>query len=310
MDKNLDQPLISIVMPAYNASRYINAAILSILNQTYRNFELIIINDGSTDDTLEKINLFKDKRIIIINQTNKGLVDTLNRGINLAKAEFIARQDADDISEPTRLEEQIYFFKKSPDTILIGSSMGVIDMDSKKLHNHYVLLSDAEIKLELLIRSPFAHGSVMFRKVAFEQAGGYKKDEWPAEDYGLWLRMAPYGNFANINKPLYLYRENNEGISAKNIDRQQVKVIDIQKTAWQSINLLFLKSINTKKYNNLVMGQERQERIVKNIIFIQKNAVKKSDLRVVAKCAVLIIRDKNLIRKYVRLLLVKIGIKK
>jgi len=301
MDKDIKKkPAISVVMSAYNASRDINLAIKSILNQTFEDFEFIIINDGSTDDTLQKINKFKDRRIKIISRANKGLVYSLNEGISIAKSEIIARQDADDISLPNRLEKE---FEEIKNNVLIGSSMITIDEKNKYRNTHQILLNDPELKLELLIRSPFAHGSVLFKKSAFIKAGCYKQSEWPAEDYGLWLRMAPYGSFKNLDEPLYKYRENSFGISALFTEKQLQAKEYVQKKAWKACNSFIPKNIETKEYLNLEMADIRLERITKNTIESLIRSV--AGLRIVSALLILrlLLTNRILFKKTIRLLI-------
>lgn len=267
--------LVSILLPVYQGESYLTQSVDSVLNQTYTNFELIIINDGSTDKTGDIIASYKDKRIRAVTQKNKGLVESLNVGIKIAKGEYIARQDADDISEPTRLEKQISLLDSSKDAVIVGSSIKVMDMGGKILHEHRVLLNNPELKQELLIRSPFAHGSVMMRKDALINAGGYLKDDWPAEDYGLWLRMSKQGDFANIDEPLYIYRENTTGISASNTGLQNSKTTNIQERAWLETHILLTAgAINLTIYKNLNHGQERIERILNTSAWITKKSIK------------------------------------
>ncbi|MFO0971601.1 MAG: glycosyltransferase [Candidatus Saccharimonadales bacterium] len=226
-------PLVTVVMSVYNDMHYVGRAIESILNQTFRDFEFIIINDGSTDTSREIIESYKDPRITIINQKNHGLVYSLNKGIREAKGAFIARQDSDDASEPIRLQTQVDFLSRHPDTVLIGSSMKVMGEESTVLHTHHVLLGNRELKQELLIRSPFAHGSVMFSKQAATTVGLYDPLAWPAEDYNLWLKLSVQGAFANVNEPLYIYRENSAGISLQNQSKQIQQSSSIRRLAWK-----------------------------------------------------------------------------
>ena len=267
--------MVSVVMGAYNADSYIKAAVDSILGQSFTDFEFIIINDGSTDKTGKILANYKDKRIRVISQDNQGLVASLNTGIKMASGKYIARQDADDISEPTRLEKQIDLLQSSNKLVVAGSSIKVMDMGGKIMHEHRVLLNNPELKQELLIRSPFAHGSVIMQKDAVTKAGGYLKSEWPAEDYGLWLRMAEFGNFANLDEPLYIYRENVAGISAVNTSFQHEKVSKLHNYAWQRSKLLLKPGrINLSRYKNLAHGQERINRILNTSSWIAKKSIR------------------------------------
>lgn len=302
-------PSVSVVMSVYNGSEYIDAAIKSILNQTFKDFEFIIVNDGSTDDSLKKIQSYKDSRIKIISQDNKGLVASLNTAIAASITDNIARQDADDISVNNRLQAEYDAMHNNPEVVLLGSSIITIDENSKVLNQHKVLLNNSELKQELLVRSPFAHGSVMFNKDAFIKAGGYKQNDWPAEDYGLWVRMANHGGFMNIDEPLYKYRENTQGISAVNQHRQQEKTESIQNDAWLLKNEFIGKRIYAAKYHQLDMGEYRIERIVHNLLFALKKSVKYINLITAVKIIFMLISDKNLLRKSTRMAMIKLKLK-
>src|SRR5690606_5635129 len=121
--------LVTVLMPAFNPGKYLPEAIESILSQTYSDFEFLIINDGSTDDTLEVIKSYKDSRIRLISRENKGLINTLNEGIDAASGQLIARMDADDICLSTRLEKQVKFFDEHPDHVLVGAEANVVDKE-------------------------------------------------------------------------------------------------------------------------------------------------------------------------------------
>jgi glycosyltransferase involved in cell wall biosynthesis len=171
MDKGLSDKLaISVILPVYNGGEFLYEAIESILNQTLKNLELIIVNDGSTDESLSLIKSFNDSRIILISRKNKGLVASLNEMIDKSNADIIARQDADDISEPTRLQKQYDYLRNNPDVVAIGSSISTMDMAGKIINEHAVISGKRAVKSELLVRSPFAHGSVMMRKKALVSA--------------------------------------------------------------------------------------------------------------------------------------------
>ncbi len=306
----MSTPRLSVVMPAYNAAPYIEDAVRSILTQTFTDFELLIIDDGSTDKTASILAEFSDKRIRVFAQENKGIVSSLNRAIDLSRAPIIARHDADDRSKPQRFAQQLQFLDSNAGVVLVGSSMSVMDMGGKYLHDHYVLTGNAELKQELLVRSPFAHGSVMFRKEAFEHAARYSQEDWPAEDYGLWLRMAKEGRFANIDTPLYIYRENKEGISMSNASEQIAKTARIRGLGWGLRRTLLSKEIDTESYVKLEMGQSRLERIAHNLLGTAKKSLLRGDVVSLFKVLLSILRDKILVRKCARFILIKIGLKK
>ncbi len=207
------EPAISVVLPVYNAERYIAAAILSILNQTFTDFELIIVDDGSTDNSTAVICSFKDERIKYHkNETNLKLVATLNRGFSLAKGKYIARMDADDIAYPERLQEQYKFLEEHPEVGLCGTwyrSFGNIDAISKLEVEHF------EILFKLLYQFHFLHPSWMIRKdIVIKYNIEYKI--LYGEDYDFVYQLLPYTRFANLPKVLMDYRQFADSMSKSN----------------------------------------------------------------------------------------------
>ncbi|WP_187774863.1 glycosyltransferase family 2 protein [Pedobacter sp. BS3] len=202
-------------MPVYNAEKYLKESIESILNQSYPDFEFIIINDGSTDDSLNIIQSYQeqDKRIKIINQSNQGISKALNNGISIAKGKYIARMDADDISMPHRLKVQIDFLNKTSKALAVGSNAMYIDVDGNYLYTSSSAVSWFAIQRELP-QNPFFHSSVMFKKAAWSQVGGYREDiVHYFEDKILWNQFAQIGELHNIKEPLIYYRLNPESVS-------------------------------------------------------------------------------------------------
>ena len=216
-------PKISVLLPAYNAQAYLRESIESILAQTFSDFELIIINDGSTDQSLEIMTSFKDSRIRIINQENAGLPISLNRGIRLARGIYLARQDADDISLPNRFSEQIQFLDRHPQCALLGSWADIVleNLPTNRYLRHPQ--SNGEIQVKLPFFNCFVHSSVMIRKSALEISGLYpeEKEKFPPEDYDLWLRIAKDFEVANLSQTLLLYRELPNSISRAKLQLMQ-----------------------------------------------------------------------------------------
>lgn len=200
--------LISVILPVYNGEKYLAEAIESILNQTYINFEFIIINDGSKDNSLEIIRKYEkqDSRIIIISRENRGLIVTLNEGIENSKGKYIARMDQDDISLPIRFEEQVSVLESDKKIVVCGSLINIFgEIRKSKIGKYYI--EDKEIKANLLISCCFAHPSVMIRRDTLIENNIYYNENFPnAEDYYLWTQLAKVGNFANIGKVLLNYR--------------------------------------------------------------------------------------------------------
>lgn len=208
-------PKVSVILPVYNGERYLAEAIDSILGQTYRNFELIIINDGSRDGSAQRLVEFDDPRIVYLEQENMGLAATLNRGLSLARGEFIARQDQDDISLSDRFAKQVAFLEKNPDYGMVGTWAEIFSECEAKKRYHYHPVDNLELKLHLHFRNPFVHSSMMLRKQTVHDAGCYTTDpaRQPPEDYELWSRMARHANIANIPQVLVRYREVETGMS-------------------------------------------------------------------------------------------------
>ena len=271
----MSQPVVTVLMSVYNGQDYLAEAIDSILAQTFKDFEFLIIDDGSSDKSPAILKKYatRDKRIELLAQKNQGLVPSLNRGIKEASGKYIARQDADDQSAPNRLAKQVKFLESNPNTVIVGSSIEVMDEASNILHRHAILLDDPELRQELLLRSPFAHGSVTFNRQSAIEAGLYDPASWPAEDYDLWLRLSKYGKLANLDEYLYIYREHGSGISVKNLELQQKKLKEVQDKAWKERSrLLPKKKIDLAAYKNLDMGELRIGRIIDNNVFISKSA--------------------------------------
>ncbi len=210
-------PLVSIILPVYNGEKHLNEAILSIISQDYENFELIIVNDGSTDKSPEIIDSFakSDSRIKRVdNPHNMGLIKTLNRGLKLCKGEFIARQDADDISLSGRFSKQIDFFNKHPEVGIVGSAMESMDESGNKIEIYRQPETDCEIRFRTLFNCPFVHTSVMLRKnVILDHNLFYDENFKHAEDYELWTRVLKITKAYNFQSPLVKYRVSGTSIS-------------------------------------------------------------------------------------------------
>ena len=208
---------LSVILPAYNVEDYIAEAMDSILTQTYTDYELIIVDDGSTDRTPEIVrDNATDKKVkVITNATNQGLTKSLNIGIAEAKGKYIARQDGDDISLPTRLAEQVAFMEANPEIALLGTDMQVLNEDKlhvKKPKNPNPTFED------LLAHNSVVGASVMIRKSALDEVGVYDEAFRVTEDYELTLRVAKRFNVATLSKPLYVQRIRYASISIAGAD--------------------------------------------------------------------------------------------
>jgi cellulose synthase/poly-beta-1,6-N-acetylglucosamine synthase-like glycosyltransferase len=209
LESDMAVPSVSVLLPVYNGAADIERSVHSILNQTFADFELIIINDGSKDNSLEILKTISDPRIRLFDQSNMGLAATLNKGLSLSQGELIARQDQDDLSRPDRLEKQVNYFQQHADCILLGAAAEIWcgDEPTERAHDHPQ--SHPRLAFELLFNNPFVHSSVMMRRQALMELGGYSTDSTrqPPEDYELWSRMARHGRVANLPERLLIYRE-------------------------------------------------------------------------------------------------------
>jgi glycosyltransferase involved in cell wall biosynthesis len=213
-------PLVSVILPCYNAENFVEASVRSIMDQTYSNLEIILIDDSSSDKTLYILqSLGKlDPRIKIFhNEKNEGLVASLNKGIANAKGKYIARMDADDIALANRIEKQVNFMEVNNDVAVCGSNYLVIDDKNKQVGKIEFPLENAVIKTELLFTNAFGHPTTIIKKEALEKCGYYEEGMVPAEDYELWIRISKHYEVANIYDKLLKYRvhENNLTITKK-----------------------------------------------------------------------------------------------
>ena len=209
-------PLISVIMPVFNAEKFISTSIESVLQQSFLNFELIILNDGSTDHSEQLILRYKDKRIRYFKHSiNRGLISTLNEGLRYSAGDFIARLDADDIAKPDRLFRQVQFLLRNPDHSICASSYDVINTNGRKKYRVFSPSLDIEIRTLLFFCNCICHSSVMIRKNAL-QDNVYRQAYQLCEDYDLWSRLIDQSKVAILSEPLIHYRLHNDNISMKN----------------------------------------------------------------------------------------------
>lgn len=223
--KYMTSPLISIIIPCYNAEKYVEQAVRSIMNQTYQNLEILCTDDCSTDSTLSILERLatEDSRIRIIRHTeNKKLIFTLNELVQESKGDYIARMDADDISLPERLEKQFVFLQNNLDISFCGTNAWHINENGKKIGKSCLPLTPEDNKFFLPFYSTFYHPTVMARAEVFKE-NPYSPDFVHAEDYELWCRLVFEKGIRaeNLSDRLFLYRMNSQGISQKNVERQK-----------------------------------------------------------------------------------------
>lgn len=229
---------ISVLMPVFNMAPYIEESICSILTQTYTDFELLIMDDGSTDGTLDIIRKFDDRRIkLITHSSNIGLIETLNQGIDLCTGEYIARMDGDDIALPHRFERQVNYMDIHQDCGVCGSQVYLLGLDAittKPLHHE-------EIRCWQLFQCTIVHPTVMIRKSVLEDHGIKYLNYVHAEDYEIWNRLSAVTQVVNLPEVLLMYRQHSNQISnnfqqtqviqSERIRRDQLRLLDIEPTA-------------------------------------------------------------------------------
>ncbi len=217
-----NNPLVSVLMPVYNSEEYVGQAIESILNQTYKKFEFIIIDDASTDSTLNILKNFsrKEKRIILIqNKKNLGATKSLNKGLKLAKRKYIIRMDADDWSYPERFKLQVELMERNPTVVVSGSYVEVCNSSLKTRYIRKYHLFDTEIRKHIFRYSPFAHPATIWRSNVLKKER-YNESLTTCQDYELYFRAGKIGRFMNLDKRLLKLRLHNRSVSVIQKDLQ------------------------------------------------------------------------------------------
>lgn len=201
------QPAVTVLMPAFNAGRFITASIRSVLAQDFADFELLVIDDGSTDNTARLVENFRDNRIrLVLNTTNQGLVATLNQGLREARAPLVARQDADDLSRCDRLARQIEYLGAHADDVAVASEALLVDATGRSRGRLRLPRTRTQLRWDLCFRNPIPHSSVMMRREAvLSEFGGYPVST-SSEDYALWSAIATKNRFGLILRRLVAYR--------------------------------------------------------------------------------------------------------
>ncbi|TDD75965.1 glycosyltransferase [Flavobacterium caseinilyticum] len=239
-------PQITVLLPVYNCELYVQTAVQSILNQTYTDFEFLIIDDASTDATVALIKKLEDSRIQLIEKPiNSGYTNSLNYGLQMAKGKYIARMDGDDISFPERFSKQIAYLETHPDVVVCGTTYKIIGNDKLIAlpENHEA------IKLGLLWGNCISHPSVMIRKkILDEYSIQYNTSKEPAEDYDMWVRLLSVGKLHNLQEVLLEYRLYGNQVSRKRAEDQKkndvlakFKMLQYLNIEWDSLEYEFLE---------------------------------------------------------------------
>lgn len=210
----MTQPLVSVVMSVFNDRRDVGRAVDSILGQTWRDFEFIVIDDGSNDGTDEVLAEYRDPRLRVVRQQNTGLTIALNRGLALARGQYVARMDGDDVSMPTRLEKQVAYLEANPACVLVGCWAQVFSSPAALLHRFAPPNDDLALRWGLLIDSLFCHSAAMMRRDALLAVHGYDETFRYAQDYDLFERLAQVGKLGVVPEVLVdYYLDEKDGIS-------------------------------------------------------------------------------------------------
>lgn len=221
-------------MPNYNGQRFIKLAIESILSQTYSNFEFLIIDDGSTDGSIEIIKSFKDKRIkLVAHNENLGLTKRLNEGLSAIKTESVARMDTDDIAKPDRLLKQIEYMNAHPTTILLGCNYEKIDENGKKIWTSNFPIEHSQISKSIISKNPFSHSCFFFRRKEIAEVGSYDQNFKYSQDYELALKITAKYKTHNLPDVLMEDRFSSNSITEKH-KTEQIKFV-----IWAQLRHLF-----------------------------------------------------------------------
>ena len=227
-------PRVSVLLPAYNNEAYLGPAIESVLCQSYADFELLVVDDGSTDGSREIIARYArdDTRIRPTMCAHRGFVATLNEGLSQARGEYVARMDHDDIALPERLARQVEWLRADPACVVVGTSFIAIDDRGRPRRTHHCLINDTTIRRGLALDPCIPHPTAMLRRSALIAVGGYRPGYVAAEDYDLWRRVAHLGRLHNLEEPLLLYRETAASMSRRQAATQLASADRIRHEVW------------------------------------------------------------------------------
>jgi glycosyltransferase involved in cell wall biosynthesis len=276
-------PLVSVVMAVKNGGQLMREAIDSILNQTFTDFEFIIINDGSADNTLEILSEYKDPRIQVYSQENRGVARSANRGIALAQGKYIARQDHDDISLPTRLEKQVEYLEMHPECGLLGTAAEIWSSTGPTGRYHDHPTENTTLQIELLFDNPFVHTSCIFRREVIRRVGLYSplREINPLDDYEFIARVAASYEVANLLERLVIYREVSGSLTSdyrveepRNISGYQKQKYLIVSNSIRNILNLPISDLRCNIFGSLVVLKE-----------IKTQGVSFSDIEILCKSA-------------------------
>jgi glycosyltransferase involved in cell wall biosynthesis len=210
---------VSVLMPVWNGEKHLRAAVDSVLGQTFTDLELLVINDGSTDGTADILGSYQDPRLRVFHRPHEGIIPTRNYGVSQARGEWIACLDADDISVPERLAEQLKLLWKHPEAVLCFADVEFFG-HCAPLVRARLPRSRGMLAMKMCMHCPIVASTVVFKKTAFHKAGGYLLEEPHAEDYGLWGRLIELGPFVSVRRALVRFRRHEHSDSQLNSERQ------------------------------------------------------------------------------------------
>jgi hypothetical protein len=218
-------------MPMRDAAEFLPQAMASLQAQDFTDFEVVGIDDGSTDDTAHLFTRLADERFRLHAGPARGISAALNLGLDVARADLVARMDADDECRPDRLRLQAAILDADARVVAVASAYDVIDANGSVERTQVAPLDDLCTRGMLLSHNPFGHGSMMLRRSAMVAAGGYRTEDEPAEDYAAWLRLAEHGRFAATDQPLYHHRSHGGQVSVAQADPQRAAAAALATTA-------------------------------------------------------------------------------
>ena len=236
----MSTPTVSVLLPAFNAQKYLRAAMDSILAQTLADLELLALDDGSTDATPSILRDYaaRDRRVRVLSRANKGMASSLNELLQIAQGRFVARMDADDIALPERFERQVRFLEATPSVVCVGGAFELIDEAGRYLTTLVCPVSDAAIQQMILAgHGAICHPSAMMRRAALRGIGGYRAQYKPAEDLDLWLRLGEVGRLANLPEPVLRYRLHSDSMSEQQVSKQRDAARLACEDAWRRRNV-------------------------------------------------------------------------
>jgi glycosyltransferase involved in cell wall biosynthesis len=226
---------LSVLMPVFDAERYVGAAVASLLIQSHTDFELLIFDDGSRDRTVQVVEAFRDPRIRLLRRPHAGHTLWLREGVQLASGELIARMDADDLSRPQRFERQLAYLSRHPECVALGTEILMIDPQGRPIGERGVPLRHEAIEAELLLGrgGALVHPTAVFRREALLAVGSYRPEYEPAEDLDLYLRLAEKGRLANLRDTLLEHRLHARKVSAERAGEQRSRALAVLREARQ-----------------------------------------------------------------------------